>query len=175
MVAPAILLVRPILEALFTIAAISANPELLERYHATQQKFDREKLWATTQWKDDYLKTIFKTNALEKKYIELSKALKKNPPAAYKPIDWAKSAGLEDFYNTFYIYYASQTHSNLEALELHVDRDAHADGTVDAAFGPSSEGLVETLRNSTSFCLMAMRHLATLYDVAFDHEGLAVL
>ena len=161
MLSSAKLIMRPLLEAMFSLAAIQKDESLIEQYFDTQDRAHFELLKSTTQWKDEVLKAIYKKHKFEKKYIEKKKELKENPPKTLRPIDWARAADCEDLYNVYYVYYASFTHSNLSALEDHVDR--YDDDRVDASFGPNIEGFFDILRQATAFTLISLMHMAEAF------------
>ena len=164
MVAPATLMLRPILEALFVLGALQSDNSLVRAYHDAQARADRKKLYAAMQWRNDALKQLSKKANLEKKYIEIKQAHKQTPPVEMTPIDWAKKAGLEDFYHTYYVFYASRTHSNREALDDHIDQSDHGADQIDLAFGPKVDGIYDVIRNASAFCLMAIMYLGEAFE-----------
>lgn len=168
MLAPAKLVIRPLLEALFTLVAVEKNKGLVSKYFDTQNKAHFELLRSSTQWRDEALKKIFKEANLEAKYIEKKKELKENPPNTFGPIDWAKAADFEDFYHVYYVQYASYTHSNLSALEDHLDRDN--ENKINASFGPSITGFYELLRNATAFTLIGVVHMCSTFGLDVDSD-----
>jgi len=122
LLAPAKLIIRPMLETLFTLAALQRDASLVDKYFDMQEKAHLEQLRSSTRWRDEVLKRAFKEAGLEKQYIEKKKALKETPPQTLRPIEWAQEAGYEDFYHVYYVHYASFTHSNIAALEDHIER-----------------------------------------------------
>ena len=165
MVAPATLMLRPILEALFILGALQADKSLVSAYHDAQARADKKKLYAAMQWKNDGLRRLSKSADLERRYIEIKEAHKQNPPIEMTPIDWARKATLEDFYHTYYVFYASRTHSNREALDDHIDQSDHAADQIDLAFGPKLDGIYDVIRNASTFCLMAIMYLGEAFEL----------
>lgn len=169
MLAPAKLIVRPVLEALFTLAALEKDKELIAKYFGTQSKAQFALLWSSTRWRNEDLKKFFKESKLEAKYIERKKEQKENPPETLRPIDWAEAAGYEDFYHLHYVQYASFTHSNLSALEDHMDRDGEE--KIEASFGPSITGFYELLRDATNFTLLSVMHMCSAFRLPIDSDA----
>ena len=60
MLAPAKLIIRPQLEALFTLAAIDKDRTLVQKYLNAQDNAQFEKLRSSTKWRSAALKGIFK-------------------------------------------------------------------------------------------------------------------
>ena len=165
MVAPATLLLRPVLEVLFVLGALQADHSLVAAYYQTQARVERKKLYAAMQWKDQRLRSLVKKANLEKRYVEIKEAHKQTPPIEMKPIDWAQKAGLTDFYHTYYIFYASRTHSNREALDEHIDQSDESPDKLDLAFGPQADGIYDVIRNASTFCLMAVMYLGEAFGL----------
>ena len=165
MIAPATLMLRPILEALFILGALQADHSLISAYHGTQAKADRRKLHAAMQWKSEPLRRLSKASNLEAKYIEIREAHKSAPPEELSPIAWATKASLEDFYHTYYVFYSSHTHSNQEALNDHIDQSDDNGDEIDLAFGPKIDGVYDIIRNASAFCLMAVTYLGEAFGI----------
>lgn len=169
MTAPAKLIIRPLLEAMFSLAAIQKDESLVDRYFDTQNKAHFELLRSTTQWKDEILRVLSREHGFERKYIEKKKELKETPPETLRPIEWAKAAEYEDLYHVYYAHYASFTHSNLSALEDHISRDEEE--KVEAAFGPSIEGFYDIVRSATAFSLMSIMHMSQAFGLVIDEDA----
>jgi hypothetical protein len=162
------LLIRPLLEALFTLVAIDKDKSLVSKYFDTQDEAHLKLLKSSTQWKNEILKKAFKDSGLEAKYIQQKNKLSLSPPDSMKPIEWAKAAGLDDLYHSFYVQYSSYTHSNLSALRDHID--SRDDNVLEASFGPSIEDLYDHIRNAVSFTLIALAHMCLTFDLEIDSE-----
>ncbi|MDI1339269.1 DUF5677 domain-containing protein [Polaromonas sp.] len=169
MLSPAKLIVRPILEALFTLAALEKNKELIAKYFDTQSEAHFALLRSSTKWRNEDLKRLFRDSKLEEKYIEKKKERKESPPESLRPIQWAEAAGYEDFYHLHYVQYASFTHSNLSALEDHMDMDGEA--KVEASFGPSANGFFELLIDATNFTLLSVMHMCSAFQIEIDQDA----
>jgi len=169
MLAPAKLIIRPLLEAMFTLAALVKDKDLITKYFDAQDITTLSLLRSSTKWRDKNLKKIFKESELEKKYIKKKNELKDNPPNILSPHDWAKIADYDDYYHLYYVEYASYTHSNLRALEDHMDRDG--EDYVEAAFGPSITGFYDLLRNATQFTLMSVIHMCSAFNLDVESDA----
>lgn len=75
---------------------------------------------------------------------------------------------MSDYYNLYYVQYASYTHSNRESLEENLEWNE--DGSVDAAFGPSDKDFYETVRNSAAFTLLAVMHMCHAFSIPLGDE-----
>lgn len=172
MLTPAKLIVRPMLEALFTLAALGKNKELITKYFDTQSKAHFELLRSSTMWRNEDLKKAFKESKLEAKYIEKKKELKENPPDTLSPIGWAKEAEYEDFYHFYYVYYASFTHSNRSSLEDHMERSG--EDYVEASFGPTSTGFHDLLKDAIAFTLLSIMHFCSAFQIEIDSDAVRI-
>lgn len=169
MLAPAKLIVRPVLEALFTLAALEKEKELIAKYFDMQSEAQFALLRSSTRWRNEDLKKVFKESKLEEKYLAKKKERKERPPETLRPMQWAEVAGYEDIYHLHYVRYASFTHSNLSALEDHMERDGEE--KVEASFGPSIKGFYELLRDATHFTLLSVMHMCSAFRVPIDSDA----
>lgn len=169
MLAQAKMVIRPLLEAMFSLGAIQKDEALVKKYFDTQNKAHFDLLKSTTRWKDPILRALSHEHGFEKKYINKKKELNESPPEALRPHEWAEAAGYEDLYHVYYVYYASFTHSNLSALEDHIDRDK--EDKVEASFGPSIQGFYDILRNATAFTLVSIMHMCSAFKIDIDADA----
>lgn len=169
MLTPAKLIIRPLLEALFTLAALEKDKGLIAKYFDAQNEAHFLLLRSSTQWRNEDLKKIFKESKLEAKFIQKKEERKVSPPASLSPIEWAKAADCEDFYHFYYVQYASFTHSNLSALEDHMERDGEE--KVEASFGPTITGFNDLLRDATSFTLLSVMHMCSAFHLEIDSDA----
>lgn len=169
MLAQAKMVIRPILEAMFSLGAIQKDESLVKKYFDTQNKAHLDLLKSTTRWKDPILRALSQERGFEKQYINKKQELKESPVEALRPYEWAEAAGYEDLYHVYYVYYASFTHSNLSALEDHLDRDSEE--KVEASFGPTIQGFYDILRNATAFTLMSIMHMCNLFGIDIDADA----
>lgn len=140
---PAKVLTRGMLEIVFILGALEKNPTLLSCYFDQFQDGRKKALKAALQFKNDLLRKDAKKHNIEKYYVELKKELCDKELKVLKPKQWAMAAQMEDFYNLYYVSYSDSTHSNLAAL------DDHLDNTIDGlflSFGPSDIDLYEVLK-----------------------------
>ncbi len=141
-------IVRPMLEALFTLAAIDKDSSLAVVYLDGQRAADLNSLKSSCAWKNKDLMNKFKEHKLESKYIKLKGELKNKPVTQLMPVEWAKKSDYEDFYHLYYVEYCSSIHSNPRALNEHMDIDGD---DVALAFGPTTEGFGTLLGNASYF------------------------
>ena len=151
------------------MAALEKDKALITKYFDTQSKAGFELLRSSTQWRNNGLKKIFKESKLEEKSIKKKKEIKENPPETFRPIDWARAADYEDFYHLYYVQYASFTHSNLSALEDHMEMDGKE--KVEASFGPTITGFYNLLSDATNFTLLSVLHMCSAFQVEIDLDS----
>lgn len=168
MVTSAKLIIRPQLEALFTLAAIDKDRSLVARYFDAQTHAQYQKLRSSKNWQAPKLKEIYENDQLEVKLREMEVARRTSRPETLKPYQWANLADMSDYYNVYYVEYASYTHSNRESLEENLEWSE--DGSVDAAFGPSDKDIYETIRNATAFTLLATMHMCSAFKILVGNE-----
>jgi Family of unknown function (DUF5677) len=169
MLTPAKLIIRPLLEALFTLAALEKDKELIAKYFDAEKEAHFLLLRSSTQWRNEDLKKIFKKSKLEAKFIQKKEERKVSPPAFLSPLEWAKEASYEDFYHYYYAQYSSFTHSNLSALEDHMERDGEE--KVEASFGPTVTGFNDLLIDAMSFTLLSVMHTCSAFHLEIDSDA----
>lgn len=85
MAAPGKMLIRPILESLFTLAAIQKDPSLVDIFYNNQEKAHIAMLKATTRWTSTELRKVAKERGFERLYLEKKGKLKSDPIETLKP------------------------------------------------------------------------------------------
>jgi len=143
MMAQAKVLTRSMLEALFTLVALQKKPKLLASYLDQHEESYRRGLKAAMKFKSKSLKEAAKMHGLEKRYIEKKQELKNRELKALSPIEWAIEAELEDYYNVYYVTYSNSIHSNLSALDDHIDETKD---DINLSMGPSDIDLYDVLK-----------------------------
>lgn len=176
MVTQARMLLRTLLDALFSMAAICRHPELVNSYVAQHYASVLKALEAAQRWKQKTLRGGRLDPPKIAKLIALNKAkLKATPAKTLKVWQWAEKADLSDFYNAFYVENSSAVHSDCWALNNHVENTP--DQSVQVHFGPSDAGLYHALRSCATALLTAMEAVGQAYsisaagDVAKDRES----
>jgi len=77
------------------------------------------------------------------------------------PKAWAIEADLEDFYNLYYVLYSNSIHSNLSALDDHIDKSKDE---INLAFGPSDNYFYEVFQCCVYILVNAINSTAISYD-----------
>ncbi len=167
MTSSAKVLARAIFETTFIIVALTKDPGLLKNY--IDQHHDRYKkaLKSALQFKSSALKKAMKEIDVEKRYLEKKAELKDKELEILAPKTWAKLAGLDDFYNLYYVKYSNATHSNISALDDHVDK---LEETWNLAFGPSDNDLYEMLKGCTYSILNCASCCAEINNLNIDDQ-----
>jgi len=151
-------LTRAMLETVFILVALQKKPELTQCYLDQYEDGRKRALKAFLQFKGEQLRKSAKEHNLEQHYIEQKKSLKDKELNPLKPKQWAIEAGLEDFYNLFYVSYSNSTHSNLSTLSDHID---NTEKELNVAFGPSENYLIEVFQCCV-YILINANHSITL-------------
>lgn len=167
MLTPSKVLTRANLETLFIIAALDKKPELIQSYIDQHHEGHKRSLKAALQFKNDSLKESIKKINIERLYVEKKKELKDKELNALRPKQWAREAGLEDFYNLYYTMYSNAIHSNLSALEDHVDDKPHQ---IDLSFGPSDKELYELLQCNLYILINSVSATASVNNLNLSKE-----
>lgn len=131
-------LTRAILESYFILAGLQKKPELLSCYFNQHEEGRKKALKSACQFKGRALIADAKKHGIEKRYVEQKKALSGTQLRLLSPIEWAREADMEDFYNLHYVTYSNATHSNLSSLHAHWDGE---ENDISLAFGPSDRAL----------------------------------
>lgn len=160
MVSQAKVLVRGMLETVFILVALQKNPDLLQSYYDQFEDGRRRALKASCQFKGEELKKAAKEHGLEKHYVEHKNSLKDKELSVLKPKQWAMAAELEDFYNLWYTLYSNSAHSNLPALDDHIDK---TEQEINLSFGPSDNYLCEVFQCCAYIMLNANNSMAVAY------------
>lgn len=150
-------LTRAMLETVFTLVALQKKPELLQNYFDQHEEGKKRNLKAALQFQDEHLRASAKKHKLEQHYIDQKKSLKGKVINPLSPKQWAIEAGLEDFYNLYYTLYSNPTHSNLSALNDHVDE---SEAEINLAFGPSDKYFYEVFQCCVYILINAMNSSA---------------
>lgn len=161
------LIVRPMLEALFTLAALAKDSSFVTEYLGSQRYVDLNALRSSCRWRNKDLMKRFKEHNLESRYIELKDELKNMPVELLKPIHWAKLSDYEDFYHVYYVEYCSSTHSSPSILNEHMDSDGD---DVEIAFGPAIDGFGLLFGNASCFLFLAFMHMTSAFDIKVEDE-----
>ena len=172
MLIPSKVLTRANLETLFILAGLQKNPNLLQCYLDQYDEGHKRSLRAALQFKNESLKASVKEIDIEKLYIKKKKELKNKELNILKPKQWAIEAGLEDFYNLYYIMYSNAIHSNLSALNDHVDDLRQR---LDLSFGPSDKELYEIMQCNFYILINSLRatSLVNNIDISKEIDGFA--
>lgn len=160
MIPPAKVLTRAMLESVFILVALQKKPKLLQNYIDQHDIDIKRSLKAALQFKHINLRKYAKEADIEKLYIAKKKELKDRELNTFSPKKWAEEAGLDDFYNVYYTIYSSSIHSNISALDDHVDVSEHE---TNLAFGPSENDLYEIFKCGFYVLFNATNHMALLY------------
>lgn len=167
MLIPAKVLTRANLETLFILAALEKKPKLLQSYIDQHDEGHKRSLKAALQFKNEELKASIKKINIEKLYIKAKEKLKDRDLNVLSPKQWAKEAELEDFYNLYYTMYSNATHSNLSALNDHVDDMPEK---IDISFGPLDRGLYELMQANFYVLINSMRATALINNIDVLNE-----
>jgi len=99
--------------------------------------------------------------------IKKKKELKNKELNILKPKQWAIEAGLEDFYNLYYIMYSNAIHSNLSALNDHVD---DLPQRLDLSLGPSDKEFYEIMQCNFYVLINSLRATSLVNNIDISKE-----
>lgn len=154
-------LARAMLEIVFILVALQKKPDLFQCYLDQHEDGTKRALKAAMQFKDKNLRASSKKHNLERHYIEKKNFLKDKELNPLAPKQWAIEADLEDFYNLYYVLYSNSIHSNLSALDDHVDE---SEDEINLAFGPSDNFFYEVYQCCFYVLVNAINSTAISYD-----------
>ena len=161
MMTQAKVLTRAMLEIVFILVALQKNPDLLKCYLDQHEDGRKKALKAALQFKNKDLRASAKKHHLEKHYVPQINSLKGKELNPLAPKQWAKEADLEDFYNLYYVLYSNSIHSNLSALDDHVEE---SQDEINLAFGPSDNFFYEVFQCCVYTLVNAINSTAISYD-----------
>lgn len=161
MVAQGRMLVRTLLDALFSMAAIAKTPSLADAYVAQHYSSVIKALEAAKRWKQPNLQGRLDSAKLDE-LIGHNKAKRDETKAkSLKIFEWADKAGLSDFYNVFYVENSSAVHSDMWALNDQVEGLNLEESQLH--FGPNDLGLYHALRSGATAVLTSVEALESAY------------
>ncbi len=155
------IVLRALLETIFVLTAISNNPSLAEDY-AKEDQSNRIKLLRKTrelyganppEWvnQDDMV-------GLEK---ELQEDIASNSIKAKKTEEWAKEAGLYDWYLSAYALLSMSVHVKVKDIEHYLVHD-DAGRVSELKFGPENSQIQIVLATAIEAMLIALKGVAVL-------------
>lgn len=159
-------IMRSLLEAMFTLCALSEKRDLCTVYIQAEQK-KRLKLLN----KLGMLKSGLPSDKEESELIKLGIELKKDiEEKGIKPLNveqWSVEAGLHDIYLTAYTILCDPVHTNVNDLERYLVLDN--DGEIKAFdWGPSSTGLHTLLMTNIECMLVTIKAVCDLFKINKD-------
>ncbi|MCP4552975.1 MAG: hypothetical protein GY834_13250 [Bacteroidetes bacterium] len=156
------ILTRAMLETVFILVALQKKPELVQNYLDQHEEGSKRTLKAFLQFKNEQLRAQVKENKIEENYIAKKNKLKEKELNPLTPKQWAVKAELEDFYSLYYTIYSNAIHSNLSALNDHMDE---SEKEPNLSFGPSDEFLYDVLKCGFSILFNATSHTALAHGI----------
>lgn len=166
MVTQARMLVRSGLEALFSMTAIIRDPELVHSYVAQHYGSVIQALKAAKRWKQKTLREQLSTEKIVELIAKNEADLKATKGIKLKVLEWAEKAGLSDFYNVFYVENSSAVHSDIWALNDHINDVPESNSQIN--FGPSDVGLYHTLRSAATMLLSGIETIGKTANLVLD-------
>lgn len=163
MVPQAKMLIRALLEALFSMVAMGKHPELINSYTAQHYLSVIHGLNAVKRWKQPALQGILDATKIDEHIAINDAKLKETSANKLTARDWAVKAELSDFYDVFYIENSSAVHSDMWALNDHVEENPELG--IQVWFGARDAGLYHALRTSATALLSAIKSIRHTYDL----------
>jgi len=172
MVAQSRMLVRTLLDALFSMAAIAKSPLLKNAYVAEHYASVIKALNAARRWKQPSLQGRLVPAKLDELIAHNKTKLDETKAKRLKVYEWADKANLADFYNVFYVENSSAVHSDMWALNDQVEGGCQEEHQMH--FGPHDLGLYHALRSAATAVLTSVQALRIAYP-SLPGEDVAAL
>jgi len=166
MVAQARMLVRTGLEALFSMAAIVKDHELVQSYVAQHYGSVIQALRAAKRWKQKTLRGRLDTEKIDELIAQNQAELEATKNRKLKVWQWAEKAGLDDFYNVFYVENSSAVHSDVWALNDYMKGVPGEE--LGIYFGPTDIGLYHALRSAATMLLTGIETIGKAHNLQLD-------
>ena len=170
MVAQGRMLVRTLIDALFSMAAIAKNSSLKDAYVAQHYAAVIKALNAAKRWKQPSLQGRIDPPKLEELIAHNKAKLSETKAKPLKVYQWADEADLSDYYNVFYVENSSAVHSDMWALNDQVEGGNPEENQVN--FGPNDLGLYHALRSAATAVLTSVEALRNAYPSVPGEDAL---
>jgi hypothetical protein len=178
MIPQAKVVLRSILEALFTLCALSKKPDLCDIYMQADQikrlkqinKFRMLKSGLPEKAKEAEILTL---------YQELKDDIEKRKIKTYSIEKWAIEAELHDIYLSAYTVLCDPVHTNVKELERYLV--LHDDEIKELKWGPETDDLEIVLSANIEFMLVSLKAICDLFKIDEEktinslHDKLKVL
>jgi|GEM_PF-6995208 len=161
MVAQGRMLVRTLLDALFSMTAIAKTPSLKEAYMAQHYDAVIKALKAAKRWKQPSLQGRVVPAKLDELIAHNKAKMDEMKTKPLKVYEWAKKADLDNYYNVFYVENSSAVHSDMWALNDQIEGGNPEENQVH--FGPNDLGLYHALRSAATSVLSSVEALRKAY------------
>lgn len=136
-------LTRSMLETVFILVALQKKPNLLKAFLDQHDEAHIRSLKSALKFKNKSLRDAAKRHGIEKLYVKKKAELKNKELTPLSPKEWSDESELEDFYNVYYVIYSNSIHSNLSALDDHIDESPDE---LNLSAGPSDRDLYDVLK-----------------------------
>jgi hypothetical protein len=166
MIPQAKMILRSILEAMFTLCALSKNVELCDFYIQADQKKRLKQLYKLRMLKSG-LPSASKETELQSLEQELKKDIEEKGIKLLNVEQWAKEAGLHDIYLSVYTVLCDPVHTNVRDLERYLVLDENNE-IKEFNWGPDTDYLEIVLSANIEFMLVALKATCDLF--AIDKE-----
>ena len=178
MIPQAKVVLRSILEALFTLCALSKKAELCDIYMQADQI---KKLKQINKFR--MLKSGLPEKAKESEILKLQQELKddieKRKIKSFSAEQWAKEAELHDIYLSAYTVLCDPVHTSVKELEKYLVLDD--DEIKELKWGPDTDDLEIVLSANIEFMLVSLKATCGLFKIGEEktinnlHDRLKVL
>jgi hypothetical protein len=168
MIPQARMLLRCLLESLFSLVAISKSTELAKKFINADER-QRLKMFNKVQsWKADNLREIAKQSTTDVTKESIEQAIKEKNAKSISVEQMAIKAGLHDWYLTAYAVFSGSVHTSVRDLETHLvlDKDRNI---ISLTNEPSEEGLDRLLLTAAEAMLHALKAAERQFNVS-AHE-----
>ncbi len=165
--APSDVLLRALLEVVFTICAIARSPDVLERY-ITDDDIQRLKLLHAIRATKSPNLAFGRAAATDELRNELKAKVKLGAPTPVDVEELARRAGLHDWYVGIYRVLSQTAHATVRDIERYFVLNDTGDEIEALRLTPSDAETPRLLKTAGSFLLTALNAAGFIFDIDFS-------
>lgn len=157
------ILLRALLETIFSLRAITINKSLAIDYVCSDQ-IQRLKSLNKLKVLHCGIPPYADVDEIMELEQELKKDIEKYKIKKRSTEDWAKEAGMHDWYLTAYTVLCDSVHTNVRELEEYLELSADEE-IIEFRWGPSERNLKKVLMSSIECMLLTFKSIGNLFNI----------
>jgi len=170
MLSEARILLRTLLEALFSLVALAEKPDLCQRFIQDDivQRLKKVHLYKNLP-KESRTRNRKRDRKLKNLGMELRKEIEHNEILPLTTERMAQEANMQDSFNSVYTLLCDTVHCRSRDLEDHlvINDKLELEGL---RWGPNTEGVEEIMLAANEYLSMAMHHVINLFNMSYGTE-----